>query len=535
MFDIDIAETILAGIKQARESGLIPAFAYDRVSDEGQTLGISLEFQEYQAKKYAEDKGFYIVYSFTKVESAWKKGRKIFDLMLKLSRQFGVKELLFKNVDRMSRNWEDLAEIKAMYEQEACNIHFYLNGRIISKSSNYEDKSILELEIWIAKRGSDRTSHMVSSANKYKIEKGVMPGRAPVGYNWDGNSKQHIIDKDKSNMLNFIFGTFDQTQTSVRALATIVNEKGYRTSTGRKWSPSQIHHVLCNPFYHGEFRSGEEIHRGIHEPYYEKDRYENRMKRMHIQHHSARKRDYEFNFAGLLECEGKALTGEIKKEKYIYYTNRFTEKSYREERIFEMLDAEVNSIEFSDDFGYKLKELFRESVRVKNGDDNESLASTNRRLSELDLKKTKLIELLIDDEIDKRALRSLTEQCNQEIDRLEKDRKRLRLNKDDFVFKMADVIDSIKKLPALYKTSNSADKIKLLKEVSSGIIVSDDEVKVKWDLPFAFILNQEVMSFADTSEEVRKYPVMLPESDTFRTILFRKSFEAQLYFASKVA
>ncbi len=61
------------------------------------------------------------------------------------------------------------------------------------------------------------------------------------------------------------------------------------------------------------------------------------------------------------------------------------------------------------------------------------VTTINRRLSELDLQKTKLIELLIDDEIDKKALRSLTKQCNQEIDRLEKDRKRLRLNRDDFI------------------------------------------------------------------------------------------------------
>lgn len=47
--------------------------------------------------------------------------------------------------------------------------------------------------------------------------------------------------------------------------------------------------------------------------------------------------------------------------------------------------------------------------------------------------------------------------------------------------------------------------------------MSDEEVKVKWDLPFAFILNQDVTSFADTSDKVWKYPIMLPLLDDFRT------------------
>ena len=73
--DIDkkLAKQIMERIKEGAKTGKRLAFAYDRISSELQTDGISLEYQEEHAAKYAKENDLFIVHFFTVVESARKE------------------------------------------------------------------------------------------------------------------------------------------------------------------------------------------------------------------------------------------------------------------------------------------------------------------------------------------------------------------------------------------------------------------------------------------------------------------------------
>ena len=89
---------------------------------------------------------------------------------------------------------------------------------------------------------------------------------------------------------------------------------GYRTKTGRAWRTSQLHRMLTNPFYHGEFLFKEELFKGSHEPYYDKERYTDRLSRLGGRFVGEKKRDFEFLLSGYLKCScGKVMTGDYKK------------------------------------------------------------------------------------------------------------------------------------------------------------------------------------------------------------------------------
>ncbi len=94
---------ILEKLKQAHTLGKTPAFAYDRISDEIQSEGLSLRYQNEGSHKYATDRQLAVVHHFTVIESASKEGRKVFNEMLDLAQKFGIKTLIFKNTDRMNR------------------------------------------------------------------------------------------------------------------------------------------------------------------------------------------------------------------------------------------------------------------------------------------------------------------------------------------------------------------------------------------------------------------------------------------------
>ena len=55
------------------------------------------------------------------MESAKDKGRKTFNQMIDLALQFGIKDLIFKNTDRMSRNYYDLLRITELIDKH--NFH----------------------------------------------------------------------------------------------------------------------------------------------------------------------------------------------------------------------------------------------------------------------------------------------------------------------------------------------------------------------------------------------------------------------------
>lgn len=510
--DIDINHSeIIKGLKASRKANLLPAFAYDRVSDEKLTDGVSLEFQEYYAEEYARRKGLYIIHYFTKVESAFKKGRKVFNHMLNVAEQLGVKDMIFKNVDRMSRNYHDLERIRDLYENKEFNIHLYQNNRCINKESTYDDKSILELEIWVAKRHSDKISHDVRTTNKYLAEKGVAPARHNrIGYIYDKEKKQHLIDPTTKNMMYFIFDIFDNEKMALRELVEILNEKGYKTVTGRPWHTSALYSVLTNPFYAGKFIYHDKLHDGIHESYFSWERFLERKKKLNSKFQGERKRKGEFVFAKFLRYQDKILTGEKKKSRYIYYTNRYINKSFKEEDILKQLDAAVQGIEYSKRFADDLKNMFKNSVEVKKRSQSANKGAIRRKVSDLELKKDKYYDLFAEDKLNKSDLIRQIKRCDEEIKILEKDMQAIEVDKDKFLLTMADVIERIRRLPANYKNSKGKDKVNLIREVATSIDVRDNGIEINWDLPFAFILNPEVMSFADTPSEVRTFPARLP-------------------------
>jgi len=511
---------ILEKIKQAQN---IPSFAYDRVSTSAQAEeGISLVYQETQAEQYAERAGLEIVHFFTVAESARSaEQRKTFRQMIETARQFNVKNLIFKNVDRMSRNYSDLVLIEQLIDKEGFNIHFYQNNKCLNSESNHNDRFVLGVEIAVAKQLSDKLSHDMREVHRHKVKQGIMPGRA-LGYIYDKDLKRHRINPDTEPMLRYLFDTFDNEKISIRELVDRMNERGYKTSTDRKWHPSIAHRLLSSPVYCGLFEYQGEIWEGKHESFFSRDRYEKRKERLGIKYMGKRRRDFDFLLAGILRHQGKVLTGEMKKDRYIYYTNRFTGGSFREEDILIWIDADVAAIQFSEGFGEYMKELFRESVSVKEENQLPSRSLISRRISDCELKLSKLYDLFFEDGIDIDSLKAKQQELRVEISRLENERKLLDLDKDKFILTACEIVDTVRKFPHIYANRTPGEKVELLKEMALAVVVKEGEAEIQWKKPFSSILNGDVLQYADTPAKVRKYPTKLHERDNFRTLIFEQ-------------
>ena len=83
---------------------------------------------------------------------------------------------------------------------------------------------------------------------------------------------------------------------------------------------AEIHQILRNPIYAGEFRWAGRLHPGLHEPLVTRRTFDE-VQAVLARKPRARYPRQRHPFMGLLTCArcGCAMTAEIKKGKYVYY------------------------------------------------------------------------------------------------------------------------------------------------------------------------------------------------------------------------
>lgn len=99
-------------------------FAYIRVSTAKQgEHGVSLQEQKDAIVRFAERCGLNIAQWFEERETAAKRGRRVFTLMLKYLRSGNADGIIIHKIDRSARNLKDWAELGQLIDQ-GIEVHF---------------------------------------------------------------------------------------------------------------------------------------------------------------------------------------------------------------------------------------------------------------------------------------------------------------------------------------------------------------------------------------------------------------------------
>jgi site-specific DNA recombinase len=77
-------------------------------------------------------------------------------------------------------------------------------------------------------------------------------GRRPFGYQVDAAAQALVPDLPEAPVVRLIFDLYTQHRLGARNIATALNERGHRTTTGGRWSAHQVLRVLANRIYVGE-------------------------------------------------------------------------------------------------------------------------------------------------------------------------------------------------------------------------------------------------------------------------------------------
>ena len=223
--------------------------------------GYSLTSQTKLLEEYAVKRDFKIIKDFSVPESAsGKQERKLFNEMLAyIAEHPEIKIVLCEKVDRITRNFKDAVKLDdRLNENEERQIHFVKQSLIIHKNARSHEKFQWDIYLALARQYSNNLSEETKKGLFEKAEQGWYPGNQKRGYKTVGDlgHKIWVVDSDipDAKYLEMAFILYNTGNHTLRTLSKELFQQGWKIN-GKPISISELHVLLTDPFYCGEFPS----------------------------------------------------------------------------------------------------------------------------------------------------------------------------------------------------------------------------------------------------------------------------------------
>jgi site-specific DNA recombinase len=177
------------------------------------------------------------------------------------------------------------------------------------------------IRVLMAKNYIDNLSEEVRKGMREKAEQGHWPTVAKVGYRNNLETKRIELDPVRGPLVAKLFEWYARGNVSLKELTARAFSAGLtHPRSGRKMTKSEIHRMLRNPIYYGDFLWKGKLYRGLHEPLISRELFD-AVQAVFDQANRPRYTKHQHAFTGLLTCGccGCAITAEVQKGRYVYY------------------------------------------------------------------------------------------------------------------------------------------------------------------------------------------------------------------------
>ena len=460
--------------------------AYIRVSTVKQgEKGVSLQEQRAAIERYAQHNNLTITQWFEERETAAKRGRPLFNQMLKLLRHGKVDGVVIHKIDRSARNlkdWADLGElidagVEVHFANESLDLHSR-GGRLSA-----------DIQAVIAADYVRNLREEIRKGFYGRLKQGLYPLPAPLGYLDKGKGQAKEPDPAKAPLVRKTFELYASRRFNLEELVEEIYRFGLRNRKGRQVSLNGLSVMLNNPFYRGliRLRRSDEIFRGIHQPIVSQYLFDRVQDLLHNRTHTKSVK-HAFVFRRLLKCAtcSYSLIGE-RQRGHVYYrchTNSCPRTSIREESADAEVENQLAQLQLSPEEETYVRDLVTK-LKVNWEQEREvQAAAISLHLSQLQSKLDRLTDAYIDRVIDKDTFERRKTGMLMEQKGLEEKLAELKAGGATILNRLSQFLERARSAYSLYKRSLEEEKRDLVESITSNRRVGGKKLDLTLSLPF---------------------------------------------------